>query len=123
MDQITRDKTSIAANNHHTTLVGLQRPTISERRITKSRCKNLDEIYNFSQLKPDDLAFLTILFQILDKNLSEYDNILHDIVHIGGYIAESNKKNFIFNNQQLFLQQNRLKLMMNTLSINSIRFV
>jgi hypothetical protein len=120
MDRITRDKTSIAANNHNTKLIGLQRPTINERRTTKSRCKNLDEIYNFSQLKPDDLALLTILYQILDKNLSEYDNILHDIRHIGGYIAELNKKNFFFNsfnNPQLFLQQNRLKIMMNTLSI------
>ncbi len=102
-------------NKHNTKLIGLQRPSINERKLTKSRCLNISEIENFSQLKPDDLSLLIILFQILDKNLSEYENLLHDIRHIGEYIAKSNEKNIVFN-EQFFSQQQRLKIMMNTLS-------
>jgi hypothetical protein len=114
IDQITRDDTPIIADNHNTKLIGLQRASINERKRCKSRCRNIDEIQNFSQLKPDDLSLLIILFQILDKNISEYDNILHDIRHIGEYIAQFNQKQFIFNSSN---KQHRLQIMMNTLSI------
>jgi hypothetical protein len=120
INKITHDKTSITINNHNTKLIGLQRPSINERKSTKSRCFNIQEIENFSQLKSDDLALLIIFFQILDKNISEYENILHDIHHIGEYIAKLNEKNFVLNslnNEQLYLQHQRLKIMINTLSI------
>jgi len=119
MNQITQDKTSLINNNHNTKLIGLQRPLINERKMTKSRCLNSYEIENFSHLKSDDLSLLIIIFQILEKNIFEFENILHDIRYIGEYIAESNEKNFVFNslnNEQLFLQQQRLKIMINTLS-------
>lgn len=113
INQITHDKTS----NQNTKLIGLQGPTINERQTTKSRCLNRMEIENFSHLKPDDLAFLIIIFQIFDKNLSEHENILYDIRSIGEYIAELNEKKFVSNNEQSSVQQQRLKLMINTLSI------
>ncbi|CAF2422802.1 unnamed protein product [Rotaria sp. Silwood2] len=92
IDQITRDKTSTNSKHHNIKLLGLQRPSINEKKISKSRCINIDEIQNFSKLKPDDLALLIILFQTLDKNIIEYDNILRDIRHIGEDISKSNKK-------------------------------
>ena len=57
----------------------------------KSLLSTKNEIENFSQLKPDDLALLILLFQTLDKNIIEYDNILRDIRHISEYIAKFNK--------------------------------
>ncbi|CAF1232145.1 unnamed protein product [Adineta steineri] len=113
MDQITRDKTSITENNYNTKLIGLQHPTIKERTITKPRCITIDEIHNFSQLKPDDLALLIILFQIVDKNIYEYDHILYDIRCIGEYIAEFNQKNLISASSSY--QQQRLTIIMDTL--------
>ena len=106
-------------DNYRTKLLGLQRPTINERKRTKSRCLNLYELENFSRLTPDDLALLIILFRTLDQNILEFENILHDIHHIGEYIAKLNEKTFILNslnNEQLFLHQQRLKIMINTLS-------
>lgn len=52
----------------------------------------MNEIENFSRLKPDDLAFLILLYQTLDKNIAEYDNLVRDIRQISEYIAKSNKK-------------------------------
>lgn len=100
-------------------MLGIQRPTLDERKISKARCSLNDEIDNFSRLIPDDLAFLIILFRIIDQNIDEFQNILYDIHQIGQSIAKINEKNFIFNslnNEQLFLQQQRLKIMLNTLS-------
>ena len=74
---------------------------------------------NFSRLIPDDLVFLIILFRIIDQNIDEFQNVLYDIHHMGQSIAKINEKNFIFNslnNEQLFLQQQRLRIMLNTLS-------
>ncbi|CAF0917619.1 unnamed protein product [Rotaria sordida] len=96
IDQITRDKTSTTSKYYNTKLLGLQRPSINENKISTSRCTNVDEIQNFSQLKPDDLALLIILFQTLDKNIIEYDNILRDIRHISEYISKFNKKKTLF---------------------------
>ncbi|CAF2907068.1 unnamed protein product [Rotaria sp. Silwood2] len=96
IDQITRNKSSATSQHYNTKLLGLQRPSINENKISMSRCTNVDEIQNFSQLKPDDLALLIILFQTLDKNIIEYDNILRDIRHIGEYISKSNKKKTSF---------------------------
>jgi hypothetical protein len=107
-------------DNYRTKLLGLQSPTINQQKMTKSRCLHIYELENFSRLKPDDLSLLIILFRILDENILEFENILHDIHHIGEYIAKLNEKNFIFNslnNEQLFLHQQRLKIMINTLSI------
>ncbi|CAF4355443.1 unnamed protein product, partial [Adineta steineri] len=83
------------------------------RTITKPRCITNDEIHNFSQLKPDDLALLIILFQIVDKNIYEYDHILYDIRCIGEYIAEFNQKNLISASSSY--QQQRLTIIMDTL--------
>jgi hypothetical protein len=121
MDKITRDKTSIINHYQNTKLLGLRHPSLSERKLTKSRCRNKTEIENFSNLKPDDLALLTILFQNLEKNIFEYENILHDIRHIGKYITELNKKPFLFNS--LNNQQDRLTTMINTLSIIELFFI
>ncbi|CAF1508712.1 unnamed protein product, partial [Rotaria sordida] len=96
IDQITRDKTSTTSKYYNTKLLRLQRPSINENKISTSRCTNVDEIQNFSQLKPDDLALLIILFQTLDKNIIEYDNILRDIRHISEYISKFNKKKTLF---------------------------
>ena len=121
LNQLTHDKASIHTDNHQTKLSGLQRPIINERKQTKSRCLNVYELENFSRLKSDDLALLIILFRIFDQNISEFENILHDIHHIGDSIGKLNEKNFILNslnNEQLFLHQQRLKIMINTLSIS-----
>lgn len=125
MDRVTRDKTSIINDNQHPQLIGLQRPSISERKLTQSRCKRNSEIENFSQLKADDLALLTILFQVLEKNITEYDNILRDVRHIGEYIAKFNKKTFIFkesNNQQNQLM-NALSIFEEYLKAKNFQFV
>lgn len=50
----------------------------------------MDEIHNFSKLTPDDLVLLILLFQTLDKNINEYNNILRDIRHVYGSVTESN---------------------------------
>lgn len=100
-------------------LVGLQRPIMAERKVIKGRCSSVDEVKNFSRLIPDDLVFLIILFRLIDQNIVEFENILYDIHQTGVSIAKINEKNFIFNslnNEQLFLQQQRLKILINTLS-------
>ncbi|CAF1024838.1 unnamed protein product [Rotaria sp. Silwood1] len=96
IDQIKRDKTSTTSKHHNMKLLRLQSPSIKDKKRSKSRCSNIDEIQNFSQLKPDDLALLIILFQTLDKNINEHDNILRDVRHIGEYISKSNKKKTSF---------------------------
>lgn len=116
INQINHDQKSTA---DQTKLLGLQRPIMDERKVTKARCSTIDEVKNFSRLIPDDLVFLIILFRIIDENIEEFENILYDIHQIGESIAKINEKNFIFNslnNEQLFLQQQRLKIMINTLS-------
>ena len=92
IDQRTRDKTSKSIKHHTTKLLGLKPPSINENKVAKSRCNTMDEIQNFSRLKPDDLALLILLFQTLDKNINEYDNILRDIRHIAEFISKFNKK-------------------------------
>lgn len=103
--------------SHDTKLIRFQSASINERQKTESRCFNRIEIENFSHLKPDDLPFLIILYQIFEKNLLEFDNLLHDLRYIGESIAELNEKTFLVNNEQSYLQQQRFKLMINTLSM------
>ena len=119
MDKITRNKSLINRDEHSTKLVGLRRPTIKERVEGKCRCTTSEQVHNFSQLKPDDLALLIVLFQNLDKNLLEYDRLLRDIRRIGEFIADFNPRTSRLsssNSQLIFVQKNRLKTLMNTLS-------
>ncbi|CAF3419509.1 unnamed protein product [Rotaria socialis] len=92
IDRRTRDISSKSIKHHTTKLLGLKRPSINEKKIPKSRCNTMDEIDNFSRLKPDDLALLILLFQTLDKNVNEYDNILRDIRHVAEFISKFNRK-------------------------------
>ena len=123
MVAITLDKAiNQATLNQHTEtmkLIGLKRIGNNERPSCQARCFYQDEYENFSRLKVDDLSLLIILYQIFEKNLQEFENILRDLHQIGNHIAKLNEKNFVFNlvhNEQLFVEYQRLKLMMNALS-------
>ena len=118
IDRLTRDQTRINLKDHNTRLVGLERPKIRSE-LFSSRCKTVDEMKNFSQLRSDDLVFLIILFQHLEKNLHEYDHLLHDIRRIAESLNRSsaNHMNVLSpNHQQLYVQKRRFEKMIKTLS-------
>ncbi|CAF1233515.1 unnamed protein product, partial [Didymodactylos carnosus] len=100
-------------------LIELQSTNYQHRSIVAARCNPFDESLNFSKLKPDDLSLLCILFQSINSNLNEYDNILEDIKRIGEYIAKYNKKKLIIDplqDNQILLQRRRLETIISTLA-------
>lgn len=116
IDRITRNQNRNNLKEHNTRLVGLDRPKLSKELSKVSRCQTSDEIENFSRLRSDDLVFFIVLFQNFEKNLHEFDHLLHDIRRIGQSLNQIDLLSP--NRQQLYLQKRRLDKMIKTLRKN-----
>jgi hypothetical protein len=82
IDQINRERNMKSDSLPSERLLTVQCPKNRDQNGTHFRCDTVEEIENLRLLTADDLALLILLFQQLQRNMTEYDRLMDDLQYI-----------------------------------------